>query len=124
MTDFESLPRERIVGRLVTNEKAENLGHIEDVVLDPQTGRIAYAIIEFGGIWGLGGKLYVVPSDRLRVSSPDAAIETFAVSGIELDTLDSMPYLDRTQLPDVRSADWRKQVDAHFERLRKENRWT
>jgi sporulation protein YlmC with PRC-barrel domain len=118
MNDIQSLPPERIAGRNVINHKAEDLGHIEDVVRDPESGRMAYAIIEFGGLWGLGGKFYVVPVEALSVSSPDAAIETFVLSGIERETLESMPVMGREELADTRTPAWRQKIEAQFDRLK------
>src|SRR5215475_379675 len=49
------------VGADVENPKGENLGDIKDVVIDRATGRIAYAVVSFGGFMGLGEKLFAVP---------------------------------------------------------------
>src|SRR5688572_27071093 len=51
----------KLIGADVENPQGEDLGDIKDVVLDSQTGRIAYAVLTFGGFLGLGEKYYAVP---------------------------------------------------------------
>ena len=40
----------------VVNRQGEDLGSIEDLMLDPQNGRIEYAVLDFGGFLGIGDK--------------------------------------------------------------------
>ena len=40
------------IGADVENPNGEALGEIKDVVIDRATGRIAYAVVSFGGILG------------------------------------------------------------------------
>jgi hypothetical protein len=44
------------IGNKVVNAQNEDLGRIEDLVLDAGTGRIAYAVLSFGGFLGMGDK--------------------------------------------------------------------
>ena len=44
----------------------EDMGNVEDIVIDVLTGRIVYAVLSFGGFLGLGEKLYAVPWKALR----------------------------------------------------------
>ena len=49
------------MGADVENPQGQNLGDIKDVVIDRASGRIAYAVVSFGGFLGLGEKLFAVP---------------------------------------------------------------
>lgn len=55
-----------IVGTRVVNRMNEDMGNVEDIVIDVLTGRIVYAVLSFGGFLGLGEKLYAVPWKALR----------------------------------------------------------
>ena len=44
----------------VVNLQNEDLGGIKDVMLEPRSGRINYAVLSFGGFLGLGEKLFAV----------------------------------------------------------------
>jgi sporulation protein YlmC with PRC-barrel domain len=56
-----------IKGEKVVNKAGENLGKIEELMIDLQDGRIAYAALSFGGFLGLGGKLFAIPWQALQL---------------------------------------------------------
>src|SRR5215510_14826548 len=55
----------KIIGADVENPQGEKLGDIKDVVFDPETGRVRYAVLAFGGFLGLGEKYFAVPCTAL-----------------------------------------------------------
>lgn len=55
-------------GKKVTNAAGEDLGQIEDVVTDANSGRILYGVLSFGGLLGMGDKLFAIPWPSLRLS--------------------------------------------------------
>ncbi|HSB03931.1 MAG TPA: PRC-barrel domain-containing protein [Thermodesulfobacteriota bacterium] len=59
----------KLIGMKVNNEQGENLGKIEDFVADSQ-GRIAFAILSYGGVLGMGETLVAVPFESLSYDSP------------------------------------------------------
>jgi sporulation protein YlmC with PRC-barrel domain len=63
-----------VAGDSVTNANGVDLGRIEDLVIDVETGRINYAVLSFGGFLGLSGRLFAVPWEALE---RDADSETF-----------------------------------------------
>jgi sporulation protein YlmC with PRC-barrel domain len=56
-----------LVGRGVVNVKGEDLGRIEEFVIDPDRGHIEYAVLSFGELFGLGEKFFAVPWEALRI---------------------------------------------------------
>lgn len=54
-----------IVGARVRNYQNEDVGKIEDFVVDGETGRLGYAVLSFGGVMGIGDKLFAVPFQSL-----------------------------------------------------------
>lgn len=50
----------KLIGMEVENDKGENLGAVKDIMLD-STGRVRYVAVSYGGIMGLGDKMYAVP---------------------------------------------------------------
>ena len=55
-----------ITGDKVINMAGEHLGKIEDLMIDLGNGRIAYAVLSFGGFLGFGNKLFAVPWEALQ----------------------------------------------------------
>lgn len=48
-------------GMRVVNQRQELLGHVEELMLDVQHGRIAYAVMGAGGFFGLGERYFAIP---------------------------------------------------------------
>jgi sporulation protein YlmC with PRC-barrel domain len=55
-----------VAGDAVRNANGDNLGRIEDLVIDVVTGRVNYAVLSFGGFLGVGGRLFAVPWEALE----------------------------------------------------------
>jgi hypothetical protein len=54
-------------GDKVVNRAGEDLGQIEDFMIDFENGRIAYAVLSFGGFLGMGDKLFAIPWQALKL---------------------------------------------------------
>lgn len=63
----------RVLGMAVRNSKNESLGSVYDLAMNMENNkhRIAYAAVSHGGTLGVGGKLYAVPLNKMRLSSPE-----------------------------------------------------
>jgi sporulation protein YlmC with PRC-barrel domain len=59
------LAADTLTGDTVVNRQKEDLGKIEHLMIDVQTGRVAYAVLSFGGFLGMGDKLFAIPWSAL-----------------------------------------------------------
>ena len=59
------------LGLRVENPQGEHLGKIEDIVFNPSTGHIRYAVLSFGGVLGVGEKWFAIPWKHLRTGNED-----------------------------------------------------
>lgn len=57
---------DKVAGTSVYNAEGESLGSIHDIILDKQTGRVAYAVMSFGGFLGIGEKYHPLPWSALN----------------------------------------------------------
>lgn len=64
-------PMSEIKGAKVVTEKDENLGKIEEVMVDADRGVIAYVVLSFGGLFGLDNKLFAIPWGSLEFNRGD-----------------------------------------------------
>jgi len=60
-----------LINKKVENPAGENLGEIEDLVVNMNTGDVRYGVLQFGGIMGLGDRLFAIPANELRFSPTD-----------------------------------------------------
>ena len=62
----------KVVGLNVYNEKNENVGSINDLLMD-KSGGIKAAVISVGGFLGMGARLVAVPFDKIKFSTEPIA---------------------------------------------------
>jgi len=55
----------KVEGTKVFNATGEELGHIHEVMIDKISGQVAYAIMAFGGVLGMGEKYSPLPWSSL-----------------------------------------------------------
>jgi PRC-barrel domain len=99
-----------IIGMKVVNTAREKLGKIEDIVIDTRNDQIAYAILSFGGILGLGDKHFAIPWEAMTYSPADQCI----VLNLEKGRLENAPGFDPSNWPDMADSDWVRRVRGHY----------
>ena len=57
-----------IKGTNVKNLQGQDLGQIEDVLIDPDTGQVRFVILEVGGFLGLGSTRVAVPLSAFQIT--------------------------------------------------------
>src|SRR6185437_11644224 len=62
----------KVVGLNVYNEKNENVGSINDLLME-KGGSIKAAVISVGGFLGMGARLVAVPFDKIKFSTEPVA---------------------------------------------------
>ena len=62
----------KVVGLNVYNEKNENVGSINDLLME-KGGNIKAAVISVGGFLGMGARLVAVPFDKVKFSTEPVA---------------------------------------------------
>src|SRR4051812_44748113 len=65
---LERLTASSIIGDKVENPEGDDLGTIDNLMINVRTGRIEYAVLEYGSFLGLGGKLFAIPFHELTVA--------------------------------------------------------
>src|ERR1700749_3395905 len=60
---------DKVQGTDVFNNGGDRLGSVHDLMIDKQTGQVAYAIISFGGFLGIGNSYHPPPWALLLYNS-------------------------------------------------------
>jgi len=101
----------KLIGGNVENLQGEKLGDIKDVVLDPETGRITYAVLSFGGFMGLGEKYFAVPWSAL---TSKAGEKGDFVLNVDKEKLKNAPGFDKNNWPNMADRHWAAQVYTYY----------
>lgn len=99
-----------ISGDKVVNRQGEDLGDIKDLMIDVDNGRVAYAVLEFGGFLGLGSKLFAVPLTAMEVDTENHRF----IFDQSKESLQNAPGFDKDNWPDFANRAWGTQVHAHY----------
>jgi PRC-barrel domain len=99
-----------ILGAKVINTAQEDLGKIEDLIIDARNSRLAYAILSFGGVLGLGDKHFAIPWEALAFDLS----QKVAVLDIDKDRLKNAPGFDKEKWPDMADEAWGAGVHDYY----------
>ncbi len=58
-----------LMGEDVVNRSDEDLGDIKEIMIDMRTGEVAYVVLSFGGLLGIGTKLFAVPWQAMQLDT-------------------------------------------------------
>jgi sporulation protein YlmC with PRC-barrel domain len=86
----------------VQNSQGEDLGEIEDLMVDINNEEIRYAVLSFGGFLEIGEKLFAIPVTAFTVDSTNEIV-TFDV---DQETLENAPGFDNNNWPDFANPEW------------------
>lgn len=108
--DHPLIPAKRVNGCAVFNQANEKIGQIEDIAIDKKTGKVAYAILSFGGFLGLGGKHQPLPWSVLTYD----ADQTGYVVPITEEFLAMAPKLDVSELSGWDDSKQREALHSYY----------
>ena len=91
------LPATTMIGSKVVNPAGEQLGILKELVIDLEDGRIAYAVLSFGGLLGVGDKLFAIPWEALMLNI-NANDHTFVLD-VDKKVLKEAPGFDKDHWP-------------------------
>ncbi len=99
-----------LIGNDVYNSEDEDLGDIKEIMLDMHTGKVAYAVLSFGGFLGMGEKLFAVPWQALKLDT----VEKRFVLDVDKERLKTAPGFDPDNWPDMADQTWINQIHNYY----------
>jgi sporulation protein YlmC with PRC-barrel domain len=107
-----------IIGKKVKNLQDEDLGKIQDLIVNSESGTVPYAIIAHGGVLGAGRSKTAVPMDALRCST-DGKTYVLAATKEQLQAASKTPDGVWTG---AAGSEWARNVDGFYGRPNERNR--
>lgn len=100
----------KVEGTDVYNRQGETLGSVYDVMLDKRSGKVAYAVMSFGGFLGIGQGYHPVPWGMLEYDENQGGY----VVDLNKEQLEGAPsYEDQTN-PDWSNPDYTRGIDDYY----------
>jgi sporulation protein YlmC with PRC-barrel domain len=85
-----------VSGREVRNPQDERLGSVDDLIFDPETGEVSYAVVARGGFFGIGEEYVAVPWEQFAIA-PGLNV---LVLNIDAAQLEQAPAIDPDRFAD------------------------
>ena len=99
-----------LIGDTVVNGSGDDLGKIEAIMLDVLGGRIAYAVLSFGGFLGMGDKLFAIPWSALTLDADEKCF----VLDVPKERLENAPGFDKDHWPSMADPTWATQLHTYY----------
>jgi osmotically-inducible protein OsmY len=103
---------EKVEGTAVYGSDRQKIGSIESVMLTKRSGKVAYAVLSFGGFLGLGTEHYPLPWRMLKY---DTDLGGYIVN-LTKDQLQGAPKYGQNDTWDWNSPATGRQIDRYYDR--------
>ena len=97
-------------GTGVRNAQGEDLGKVEDLMIDTKTGQVDYAVVSFGGFLGIADKLFAVPLQAFAIDTDNEEL----VLNESKERLENAPGFDKDNWPNHADQTWRTSVRSYY----------
>jgi sporulation protein YlmC with PRC-barrel domain len=109
-TNTNVISASTLMGDKVVNAQGENLGEIKELMIDPQTGHVGYAVLSFGGFLGMGDKLFAIPFQSLKLRPEQKEF----VLDVPKEKLKSAPGFDKNDWPKTADRKWGSEIHTYY----------
>ena len=100
-----------IIGTRVQSLERKDIGEVRDLAIDEHTGEILYAVLSFGGVFGIGDKYFAIPWEALDLTD-DAK---YFLLNVEKTDLSNAPGFDKDNWPDFADPENYLQIYEYYE---------
>jgi sporulation protein YlmC with PRC-barrel domain len=94
----------------LVNERGQDLGQVQNFVVDMLTGRIAFVIVAFGGMLGISDRWFAMPWD-IMTWSPD---KKKFVMDMPTKILETAPGMHKEKWVEDINSDWLAKCYLHY----------
>lgn len=94
----------QVIGQQVRDQSGAEIGDVEEVLLDPFYGRVAYAQVSVGGFLGIGDRHVLIPWRAFTISKVNG--KPSLTLNVSREHLEKAPALDADRRPDTITPDY------------------
>jgi sporulation protein YlmC with PRC-barrel domain len=100
-----------LIGNEVEDSAGEDIGKLDNLIVDLESGRIIAAVVGTGGLLGVGETLHALPPRQLTL---DAEAEKFTTR-LTKEQFSSAPPFSAESRRDLDNPQWAKDVYGHYQ---------
>jgi PRC-barrel domain len=101
---------DKVEGTAVYDRSGEKLGSINAVMIDKVSGKVAYAVMSFGGFLGMGDRYHPLPWHVLTYDTGQGGY----VIDLDPSMLERAPTYETTNTPNWSDRSWGRQVHDYY----------
>lgn len=109
-TTGDVVSSDRVEGTSVFNNLGDKLGTIDNLMIDKRSGRVQYAVLEFGGFLGMGTDRYPIPWQVLKYEPAKGGY----IVPIDKARLENAPKYQDDDMPSY-DAEYGRQIDSYYD---------
>src|SRR5579859_5214805 len=106
----EVMAADTLEGDKIVNRQGDDLGKVEEIMIDVRRGSVAYVVMSRGGFLGMGDKLFAVPWSALTL---DADRHCFILDAVK-ERFEKAPGFDKDHWPSMADPVWAREVHAYY----------
>ena len=104
---FDLIAADKVEGTSVYDASGEKIGTVDDVMIDKISGKVAYAVVSYGGFLGMGKDHYPLPWGVLDYDTEKGGY----VVGLDRDLLKKGPTEESAQWSDPA---WNRRLHDYY----------
>lgn len=101
-----------VKGTNVRNPEGEDIGNIEDLMIDWRHGIVAYAVLSFGGFLGMGTKWFAIPMESFQFDTEQESSDV--ILPVKKEDLENAPGFDKDNWPQYADQSFVSSVYIHY----------
>jgi sporulation protein YlmC with PRC-barrel domain len=110
MTFRKVVKASEVTGVDVKNLNGENLGKINEVVIDKAHGKVSYLVLDFGGVLGFGNKFFAIPWHMFNYNE----VEDCFNLNLDKERLKDAPGFDKDNWPNFTSPNVATSIEQFY----------
>ena len=105
-----------LIGMEVQNAQGEDVGEVEDIVLDSE-GKVRYAAVSYGGFLGMGEDMYAVPMKAFTFKRDKDMFydDVVLMLNVSAEQLKDQKGFDKDNWPNLDDENYRNELDARYD---------
>lgn len=115
VTPRQAIRASQLIGMNVysATDRETSLGEINDLVLDARTGKIGYVALSYGGVLGIGDKLFAIPWRSFKTAVNDDN-EVMLLLNVDQKKFENAPGFNQDAWPDFSDSEFTNTVDKYY----------